>query len=75
MRGTVGVLDPKGTREALCAAQSALNEHARRGMDIRQVPIWTRDIQDLINEIDKLRPLGSDGKHGERHTAYCGCEF
>lgn len=27
----------------------------------------------LIAMIDKHRPLGSDGKHGNLHTATCGC--
>lgn len=32
------------------------------------------DIQLLINEIDRHRPLGPDGTHGNLHTASCGCE-
>lgn len=31
-------------------------------------------LQQLVDEIDRHRPLGPDGKHGNRHTAYCGCE-
>lgn len=31
-------------------------------------------LNKLINEIDRHRPLGSDGKHGNNHTPSCGCE-
>ena len=31
-------------------------------------------VADLIRLCDRLRPLGSDGKHGDRHTPYCGCD-
>ncbi len=31
-------------------------------------------IKHLHREIEKHRPLGSDGKHGDLHTATCGCE-
>lgn len=33
-----------------------------------------RRIGHLIKEFDKHRPLGSDGKHGDRHTETCGCK-
>lgn len=62
--------DPRFTlkmvREALCFAQSqmpfsASGNHA----------VFT--MQTLINAIDKQRPLGPDGVHGDRHTIGCGC--
>lgn len=28
----------------------------------------------LVHKIDRHRPLGPDGKHGNRHTETCGCE-
>ena len=31
-------------------------------------------IQVLLNEVNRHRPVGSDGKHGDRHTRTCGCE-
>lgn len=62
---------PKMLRETLGAAQAALsrpsafnertNEHILR-------------IQDLINECERMRPTGPDGKHGDRHTTQCGCD-
>jgi hypothetical protein len=66
--------DLKMTREALCAAQSALAERARQGLDTGRVPAWSSRLQSLIDQIDIARPLGPDGKHGERHTPFCGCE-
>ena len=33
-----------------------------------------RRINLLFEEIDRHRPLGSDGKHGNLHTPTCGCE-
>jgi hypothetical protein len=65
---------PKMVREALCAAQSALAERARGGMDVDQVPHWIGHLGALINQIDEHRPVGSNGKHGEKHTSTCGCD-
>lgn len=61
--------DPKMLRETLCAAQGVVlhygeprfREHSER-------------LQRLIDECDRHRPLGPDGKHGDRHTPTCGCE-
>lgn len=64
----------KATREALCAAQSALNDRARAGIDVARVPHWVDRIQALCDQIDVHRPLGRDGKHRDLHTSTCGCE-
>lgn len=71
-RVAVGSL--KMTREALCLSQSALRDRARSGLDVDRVPYAAERLQALIDQIDVHRPLGSDGKHGNRHTATCGCE-
>lgn len=63
-------LTPKSLRETLCLSQAALI-HASTG------DVWNHHVntvQKLINEIDKLRPVGNDGKHDDRHTPWCGCE-
>lgn len=60
---------PKMIRETLCVAQSLVNawqmwraqEHVDR-------------LQRLIDECDRHRPLGADGKHGKLHTDTCGCD-
>lgn len=52
-------------REKLCASQPHLHdapESIKSAVDV------------LIEMIDRHRPLGNDGKHGNRHTATCGCE-
>lgn len=66
--------DTKMLHEALCVAQSALVERASGGRDIARVPFWIAQIGSLIAAIDEHRPLGPDGKHGDRHTATCGCD-
>lgn len=42
----------KMTREALCAAQSALTERAERGLDADRVPHWIDALQALIDRLD-----------------------
>jgi hypothetical protein len=59
----------KMIRESLCAAQSWLGYAG----DTR-VPEHIERIGRLIADIDRQRPLGPDGKHGDLHTATCGCE-
>lgn len=58
----------KMVREHLCLAQGRLNgylgEQERRAGEA---------IGRLIADIDRQRPLGPDGRHGDRHTATCGC--
>ncbi len=64
---------PKMLRETLCTAQAAITAlsavygHGRRWEHIGR-------LQRLIDACDAHRPLGPDGKHGDRHTATCGCE-
>lgn len=53
----------KSLREALCRQQV--------------LDGWPSDIGSavdvLIEMIDRHRPLGVDGKHGDLHTVTCGC--
>lgn len=60
----------KMLRETLCVAQGLA---LRRSIDPRSEEHGRR-LQALIDECDRHRPLGPDGKHGNRHTATCGCE-
>lgn len=58
----------KSLRETLCVAQTALGGY---GDDV----IEHRDrLGQIIDGIDRHRPLGPDGKHGDLHTDTCGCE-
>lgn len=63
--------DPKMLRETVCFAQSAvLHYYGRDERMLTHVALLGR----LVVACDRLRPLGPDGKHGDRHTASCGCE-
>lgn len=71
-RHTYTVVDnPKMLRETLAAAQSTI---------AREFGGWSRTdehvarLQRLIDECERQRPTGPDGKHHDRHTAECGCE-
>jgi hypothetical protein len=63
--------DIKMLRETLCLAQGligqtkAFNDRAGHGI---------ARLQELINECDRHRPLGVNGKHDNLHTETCGCE-
>lgn len=65
----VRVNSVKMLREALCIAQAEIGRAPANYA--RSV---SRHIGDLIKELDRHRPLGPDGKHGDRHTPTCGCE-
>jgi hypothetical protein len=62
---------PKMLRETLCVAQARIGnspyDESRKREHIER-------LQRLIDECDRHRPLGPDGKHGDRHTDTCGCE-
>lgn len=66
---------PKMLRETLCVAQALLP------VTVTVTTPGTRDVerhrarlQRLIDECDRKRPLGPDGRHGDRHTPECGCD-
>lgn len=67
----IEIESPKMLREALCKAEFALS---RDGMHDSLTPYEKEIIRKTIAAIDLVRPLGSDGKHGGRHTDNCGCE-
>ncbi len=65
----VDTSDLKMLREDLCVIMTnAYNIPGRNPASLM------RRLQNLCNEIDRHRPLGSDGKHGNLHTSTCGCE-
>lgn len=67
----VAVVDsPKMLRETLCIAQSRIGDSPLDGDRKKE---HVDRLQRLIDECDRHRPLGRDGKHGDRHTATCGC--
>lgn len=62
----------KMVREALCFAQTAVN-HVYSA-DNKQKGMYSDILQDMIDDCDRQRPLGRDGKHGNLHTDNCGCD-
>lgn len=34
-----------------------------------------RILADLLSDVARQRPTGSNGKHGELHTPTCGCDL
>jgi hypothetical protein len=69
------VEDLKRLREALCVAQSAIGQAYSFNPNSSYVKNKIDTIQKVLDQIDILRPLGPDGKHGDRHTENCGCEL
>src|SRR4051812_19663995 len=67
--GKIDVGNLKMAREALNAAQIALLH-----TDTNLAPGQALVLQRMVNEIEKLRPTGTDGKHGNLHTPWCECE-
>lgn len=61
---------PKLLRETLCVAQACIGSEL--GSYSTSAHHWR--LQALINQIDVFRPIGPDGKHGSRHTDWCGCD-
>lgn len=64
---------PKMLRETLCVAQARIGNSPDM-FDPGRMREHIDRLQRLIDECDRHRPLGPDGKHGDRHTATCGCE-
>lgn len=56
----------KMVREALCYAEATM-------LQTVQGQKYLEIVQDLVEDIDRQRPLGRDGKHGNLHTDNCGC--
>lgn len=61
---------PKMLRETLCVAQARIGNSP---LDAGRKHEHIDRLQRLIDECDRMRPLGSNGKHDDRHTADCGC--
>ena len=61
----------KMLRETFCVAQAAINATVP---DIDRRAEHVDRLQRLIDDCDRQRPLGPDGKHDDRHTPTCGCD-
>lgn len=62
---------PKMLRETLCVAQTRIGNSP---LDEGRKREHLDRLQRLADACDLHRPLGPDGKHGDRHTPTCGCE-
>ena len=61
----------KTVGEALsCAENALLNAYPNSGLGAHYAEV----IAELLRDVIRQRPVGSNGKHGELHTATCGCE-
>jgi hypothetical protein len=63
--------EPKMLRETLCVAQWRIGNSS---LDEDRKWEHVNRLQRLIDECDRHRPLGPDGKHGDLHTPTCGCD-
>lgn len=70
---TLEVGNLKSLRESLCVAQSAIGQTYVTNQTAYAMSHIGK-IQEILDAIDILRPIGPDGKHGNRHTEHCGCE-
>jgi len=66
---------PKMLKETLCVAQAGISALMRNGTTSAgdSMQGHMERLQRLIDECDRKRPVGPDGKHGSRHTPECGC--
>lgn len=62
---------PKAVRETLCIAQARIRQS---GLDQHRIDSDCALLGRLIDECDRMRPLGPGGKHDDRHTPDCGCD-
>lgn len=60
----------KMLRETFCVAQARIGNSP---LDPGRKREHVERLGRLIDEIDRQRPIGPDGKHGDRHTPTCGC--
>jgi hypothetical protein len=70
-------VSPKMLRETLCVVQSGLHalERERPGINAGgTIKVHLARVQHLLDECDRKRPTGPDGKHDSRHTPECGCK-
>jgi hypothetical protein len=69
-------VSPKMLRETMCVAEFALHELERQRPGYSagaSIATHLEHIQAVLDECDRKRPTGTDGKHGNLHTDECGC--
>ena len=67
-------MSPKTVHEQACVLQRALAEYRTYHKLIGPTyDVADEFLQLLLDECNRKRPTGSDGKHGNLHTDECGC--
>lgn len=69
---------PKTLRETLCVVEAALSALERERPNYNAggtIDSHRERVALLIDECDRKRPTGTDGKHGSLHTNECGCRL
>jgi hypothetical protein len=69
-------VSPKMLLETLCVVEHAMHqpERERPGYNAGgSIASHLERIRQLMDECERKRPTGSDGKHGNLHTPECGC--
>lgn len=61
----------KMLRETLSVAQNRIGNSP---LDVGRRHEHIDRLQRLIDDCERQRPTGPDGKHGDRHTPTCGCD-
>ena len=61
----------KMSQEALAVAMTAVWRSL--DYDIDQKAAVVNRLEQMHEFLTLLRPVGSNGKHGDRHTPWCGC--
>lgn len=71
-------LTPKTLMETMCVVESALHalERERPGFNAGgSIQSHLERIRLVMDECERKRPTGSNGKHGNLHTPECGCHL
>lgn len=61
----------KMLRETLSAAKTSIYKSE---LGVNHSEDHIRRLEDLIKQLDLYRPVNANGKHGDRHTLFCGCD-
>lgn len=62
---------PKMVKETINVAQQAYGQYRR---DYERFDEHMARLSRIVEECDRMRPVGRDGKHNNRHTEVCGCD-
>ncbi len=70
-------ISPKDLKATLTVVEHAMQKLSRDYPGYRKggiIDTYLERIRLLQEECNRMRPVNSDGTHGERHTSVCGCD-